>query len=235
MTDADPLDAAFRRICAMEAPLGERLALFTAAVAEHSKAISLAYDSLVVQIGSAAAGATAPALGEAMPPFLLPDHTGRLTSLDELLGLGPLVVSFNRGHWCEYCQLELRAFAAAHAEFAARGVRAVSIMPERGAYTRKVRALTGDTLTVLSDIDNGYALSVGVVMWLGDKVRALYQDFGLDIDRYQGNAAWFVPIPATFVLDRKGIVIGRKVDPDFRRRMEIEDVLQMLDRVGAPG
>ena len=88
---------------------------------------------------------------------------------------GPLIVSFNRGHWCEYCELELRAFADAHAEFAARGAQVVSIMPERGEYTRNVRTLTDDTLTVLSDIDNGYALSVGVVMWLGDEVRSLYQ------------------------------------------------------------
>lgn len=229
MTDATPLDDAFRKICAMEAPLGERLALFTAAVAEHGKPFALAYDNLVAQIGSAAAGATAPALGEPLPSFLLPDHTGRLTGLDELLADGPVVVSFNRGHWCEYCQLELRAFAAAHDEFAAHGAKVVSIMPERGEFTRQVRTMTNDALTVLSDIDNGYALNVGLVMWLGEEVRSLYQKFGLDIDRYQGNATWFVPIPATFVLDRKGNIVGRKVDPDFRHRMDIEDVLRALD------
>jgi peroxiredoxin len=145
-----------------------------------------------------------------------------------LLAKGPVIVSFNRGHWCEYCELELRAFAGAHAEFAARGAQVVSIMPERGEYTRNVRTLTDDTLTVLSDIDNGYALSVGVVMWLGDEVRSLYQTFGLDIERYQGNATWFVPIPATFVLDRNGVIVGRKVDPDFRSRMDMEEILATL-------
>jgi peroxiredoxin len=230
MTEPSPLDEAFRRICAMEGPLGERLALFTAAVAEHGKPFALAYDSLVAQIKNAAAGATAPALGEPMPGFLLPDHAGKLTSLAGVLTGGPLVLSFNRGHWCEYCQLELRAFASAHEELAARGAQVVSIMPERAEYTRRVRALTNDSLTVLSDIDNGYALSVGIVMWLGDEVRSLYQRFGLDIDRYQGNATWFVPIPATFVLDRNGIVVGRKVDPDFRHRMDIEEILSILER-----
>ncbi len=228
MTEADPLDAAFRRICALEAPLSERLALFTAAIAEHSQSFAKAYDSLVAQISGAEAGATAPAVGEAMPPFLLPDHAGRLTSLVELLARGPVIVSFNRGHWCEYCQLELRAFAAAHAEFAARGAHVVSIMPERSFYTQKVRALTGDTLTVLSDIDNGYALSAGVVMWLGEEVQALYKKYGFTIDRYQGNGTWFVPIPTTFVLNRNGIVVARKVDPDFRRRMDIEEIRRAL-------
>jgi peroxiredoxin len=102
-------------------------------------------------------------------------------------------------------------------------------MPERAEYTQRVRALTDDRLTVLSDIDNGYALSVGLVMWLGEEVSSLYQKFGLDIDRYQGNATWFVPIPATFVLDRNGMIIGRKVDPDFRHRMDIEEILRALD------
>lgn len=231
MTEASTLDEAFKKICAMESPLGERLALFTAAVAEHGRPFALAYDNLVAQISRAGASGGAIAVGETMPAFLLPDDRGQLMSLDELLAAGPVVLSFNRGHWCEYCQLELQAFAAAHEEFAARGVRVVSIMPERGEYTRQVRALTNETLTVLSDIDNGLALSLGLVVWLGDEVRALYQEFGLDIDRYQGNATWFVPIPATFVLDRKGLIGASKVDPDFRHRMDVEEILSALDRM----
>lgn len=229
MTEATGLDEAFRRICATEAPLGERLALFTAAVETHSRPFAIAYQKLITQIQNAAAGVDAPAVGGPMPPFLLPDHTGNLIALDGLLSKGPVVVSFNRGHWCEYCELELRAFADAHADLAARGAQVVSIMPERSEYTRKVRALSNDTLTVLSDIDNGYALSVGVVMWLGDEVRSLYQAFGLDIERYQGNATWFVPIPATFVLDGNGVIVRRKVDPDFRSRMDMDEILATLD------
>lgn len=231
MPDADPLSAAFRRICALEAPLSERLALFSAAVAEHGRMFAEAYDRLVLQIGSGGAGGAAPVAGEPMPAFVLPDHKGILTTLDDVVAGGPAVLSFNRGHWCEYCQLELRAFAAAHAEFAARGAKVISIMPECGSYTQKVRAMTGDALTVLSDVDNGYALSVGVVMWLGDEVRALYEQFGIDIVRYQGNETWFVPIPATFVVDRAGTIVGRKVDPDFRHRMDIEEILSVLDQL----
>ena len=235
MTEANPLDEAFKKICATEAPLSERLALFTAAVEKHGRPFATAYQNLITQLKHAAAGVTAPTIGDTLPPFLLPDHTGRLRDLDTFLANGPMVVSFNRGHWCEYCELELLAFARAHAELAARGIQVVSIMPERGEYTRKVRSLTDETVTVLSDIDNGYALSVGIVMWLGDEVRALYQQFGLDIERYQGNATWFVPIPATFVLDGDGRVIARKVDPDFRTRMDIEDILLAIGTLKGHG
>jgi peroxiredoxin len=228
MTETSPLDEAFKRICSTEAPLSERLALFTAAVAEHGKPFALAYKNLITQISNAASGNTAPAAGEMLPFFLLPDHGGHLASLESFLTQGPLVVSFNRGHWCEYCELELRAFTESHAEFAAHGAQVVSIMPERGEYTRKVRQRSHDTISVLSDIDNGYALSVGIVMWLGDEVCALYRQFGLDIERYQGNDTWFVPIPATFVLNRQGVIVARKVDPDFRSRMDIEEILLAL-------
>ena len=149
-------------------PLGERLALFTAAVEKHGQPFAVAYQNLISQLKGAEAGGVTPGIGDALPRFLLPDDTGRLVDLETLTAQGPVVVSFNRGHWCEYCELELRAFASAHAEIAACGAQVVSIMPERAEYTRKVRALTDETVTVLSDIDNGYALSVGVVMWLGD-------------------------------------------------------------------
>lgn len=228
MTEASPLEEAFKKICATEAPLNERLALFTAAVEQHGRPFAAAYQNLITQLKNAAAGITAPAVGDILPPFLLPDHAGHLRDLDTMLAKGPMVVSFNRGHWCEYCELELLAFARAHAELAAHGVQVVSIMPERGEYTRKVCSLTDETVTVLSDIDNGYALALGIVMWLGDEVRTLYQQFGLDIERYQGNGAWFVPIPATFVLDGEGRVVARKVDPDFRTRMDIEDILHAI-------
>jgi peroxiredoxin len=228
MTDAGSLDEAFKKICAAEMPLGERLALFTAAVEKHGRPFAVAYQNLISQLKGAEAGGITPGLGDALPPFLLPDDTGRLVDLETLTTQGPVVVSFNRGHWCEYCELELRAFASAHAEIAACGAQVVSIMPERAEYTRKVRRLTDETVTVLSDVDNGYALSVGVVMWLGDEVRALYNQCGLDIERYQGNGTWFVPIPATFVLDRQGRIAARTVDPDFRSRMDIEDVLLTL-------
>jgi peroxiredoxin len=234
MTEPNPLDEAFRRICASEAPLRERLALFTAAVEKHGKPFAVEYQNLITQLDKAAAGATAPNTGDLLPSFLLPDHLGRLVGLDEALKKGPVILSFNRGHWCEYCQLELLAFAEAQAKFAARGAQVVSVMPERAAYTSKVRSLTKETVTVLSDIDNGYALALGIVIWLGKNVEGLYREFGLDIERYQGNGAWFVPIPATFVIGRDGRVRGRKVDPDFRDRMEIQDILAVLDSAGGP-
>lgn len=212
----------------MEAPLNERMAAFSAAVREFGLPFAEAYDELVSRLRSGEAGASAPQVGERMPSFLLPDNTGRLLDLQDLIGAGPAVISFNRGHWCEYCAIELRAFAQAHSEIAAHGASVVSIMPETEAFTKKAVAGSGNAFRVLSDIDLGYALSLGLAVWVGEKVRELYLSHGLNLERYQGTSSWFVPIPATFVVGSDGRILARYVDPDFRNRMEVEEIIAAL-------
>jgi peroxiredoxin len=228
VSEAKDLNQIFKEICAMEAPLNERLSAFSVAVRELALPFAEAYDDLVARIRSGNAGESAPKIGDLMPPFVLPDATGRLHSLDEMLAAGPVVISFNRGHWCEYCAIELAALRQALSEIAASGAQVVSIMPETREFIAKVGADNENAFLVLSDENNGYALELNLVIWLGERVRKLYLAHGLHIDKYQGNGAWFVPIPATFVIGPDARVVARFVDPDFRRRMEIDDILKAL-------
>ncbi len=89
MAEAEDLEQAFKRICSMEAPLGERLEAFSVAVREHALPFAEAYDELVARIRSGEAGAAAPRPGEPIPPFALPDGAGRIHGLDEMLEKGP--------------------------------------------------------------------------------------------------------------------------------------------------
>ncbi len=225
---AQTLQEAFEQICAMEAPLHERMAAFSAAVRTFGLPFAEAYDDLVVRIRSGDAGSTAPQVGDRMPSFLLPDNTGRLLDLQDFIADGPAVISFNRGHWCEYCLIELTAFSQALAEIAAHGANVVSIMPETEEFTKKAVASAKNAFRILSDIDHGYALNLGLVVWLGEKVRTLYLSHGLNLPRYQASSSWFVPIPATFVVGRDGHILARYVDPDFRNRMDVEDIIAAL-------
>lgn len=226
--DFEKLGEAFHRVCEIDAPLRERLAIFEAAVRAHGVPFAEVYDDLVARLETGSIGEATPEPGEAMPTFCLPDLAGRLVRLEALLETGPLVISFNRGHWCEYCGIELKTLADEKPDIAALGARIVSIMPEHRGLLAKVDARTGGQLILLSDQDNGYALSLGLVIWLGDRVRQLYLEHNLRIDTFQGNDAWFVPVPATFVIGRDGVIAARFVDPDFRKRMEIEEILAAL-------
>lgn len=227
--DFAALAEAYRKVCAMDAPLAERLAIFERAVQAHGAPFAEAYEGLVARISSGNIGETTPRPGDPMPSFALPDHAGKFVSLESLLVKGPLVLSFNRGHWCEYCGIELKALSDVRSEIAALGATIVSIVPERQEYLAKIRAHTSGALTILSDMDNGYALTAGLAVWLGERVRRLYMDLDLRVDRFQGNDGWFVPVPATFVIAPDGRVLDRFVDADFRRRMDVSRILAALE------
>jgi peroxiredoxin len=148
-----------------------------------------------------------------------------LVRLDELLGQGPVVISFNRGHWCPLCRLELAALTRLHEKAKTLSGQIVSIVPERQPFARKIKADFKVPFPVLSDMDNGYALSLGLVMWVGEEVCRLYSSDGLNLPEFTGSAGWFLPLPATFVVGRDGRVIARFIDPDFRKRMAEEAIL----------
>ncbi|MCI0601220.1 MAG: AhpC/TSA family protein [Beijerinckiaceae bacterium] len=222
------LEAVFHDLCSAEWPLRERLEAFSQAVREFGLPHAEAYDDLIARLRACHAGAAAPGPGEIMPGFVLPDSAGHLVSLSSLLQDGPVVISFNRGHWCEYCAIELSALRQALSEIVSHGAKVVSIMPETQEFLAKINTNKSSSFTLLSDVDNSYALIVGLVIWLGDKVRQIYLEHGLHLERYQGSGAWFVPIPATFVVGTGGRIVSRFVDPDFRTRMDVDDILAAL-------
>jgi peroxiredoxin len=206
--------------------LKERLDAYSGYSRQLSPEINKAYDELIGKLGRLTLAG--PETGSPMPDFELPDQDGRLVSLNSLLFQGPLVLSFNRGHWCPWCRLELRAIAQIHQEVQKLGARVASIIPETQAYSNRLAAEHGLPFKILTDLDLGYTLSLGLMIWVGEKIRALYAKAGIDLALFQSNEGWFLPIPATFVIGSDGNVIAKMVNPDFRKRMEPEDILTVL-------
>jgi peroxiredoxin len=134
---------------------------------------------------------------------------------------------FFRGHWCPYCRLNVRAVVQALDRIESMGARIVAVMPETQEYTQQLKAEAGAPFPILTDLDNGYALSLNLAIWLGAEIQSLlsYQDMA----KFHGNDGWMLPIPAVFVVGRDGLVKARFVDPDFRKRMEIDDLLEALE------
>jgi peroxiredoxin len=104
----------------------------------------------------------------------------------------------------------------------------VAISPETAKWGRELKQHARAGFHVLSDVDGGYALELGLLFWVGDEKRRAMQKGGYDIAPYQGNETWMLPIPATFIVGRDGMVVARFIDPDYRHRMEIEDLLDAL-------
>ena len=226
-TRAEALAAA----AALDAPLSERLAAFFDMTRPLRPEIHAAYLRIVQRLEALRLAEIGPKVGEPMPDFILPDRDGRLVTLEGLLRNGAVVLCFNRGHWCPYCQLALRALAAAHDEVRRRGGQIVSIVPERAQFSRKMTADYGLPFPVLTDVDLSYALSLGFVYWIGAEMKGIYDQVGVDLAEYQGNGNYFLPLAVTFVVAPDGTVAERHVDPDFRNRMDIDRMLAALEKL----
>jgi peroxiredoxin len=224
----EALAEAFQKADSLATALDERLDFYLGESRKLLPDLEATYDELVARIRSNENQIQVPAIGEKLPNFLMSDSDGGLVELSSLLRKGPLVVSFNRGPWCDYCGLELHALARAYPSIVAAGGDVISIVPETAKYARELRRTRGLPFRVLTDLDLAYAFSLGLVFWVGDTIKATYQKFGIDLDRFQGHGGWLLPIPATLVLSGDGRVKARFVDPDFRHRMATEDVLAAL-------
>jgi peroxiredoxin len=225
---AAALEDAFRHSRDMDASLSERLDSLAEAVRTLSPPFADAVDRLVARLQQSGAGETAPQVGEPMPPFHLPDEAGRIVSLDTLLSKGPVAVTFHRGHWCPYCRLNTSALAQVQKEMESEGSQIVAIMPDRQQFAEEFKTELEARFPILTDMDNGYALALNLVIWVGAEMERMISAAGWHVPDYQGNTSWMLPIPATFVVGRDGKVKARFVDPDYRKRMTIESMTAAL-------
>ena len=221
------LEEAFKRIRGMDASLGEQLQAFAESSRQRRPEFGAAIDRLVQRLRENGAGESAPQPGDVMPPFFLPDDTGHLVGLDQLLATGPVAVTFHRGHWCPYCRININALTRAHQQISTEGGQIVAIMPDREQFASELKIAGQIPFPILTDMDNGYALSLNLAIWLGTEMQKMMAD-RQDLPTYQGNSSWMLPIPATFVVGEDGRVKARFVDPDYRKRMAIEDLLAAL-------
>jgi peroxiredoxin len=227
-TLANALEICAQRCKEMEAPLAVRLSAFASDVKRLAPQFADIVDRMVIRLQSSNAGKNAPAVGDIMPTFVLPDENGHLVSLEQLLESSTTVVTFHRGHWCPYCRINADALAKLEPELDAVGAKLVVITSEIQRYTRKLKAEVGARFPFLTDLDCGYALELNLAIKINDEKRNAMTQAGWDISPFQNNDDWILPIPATFVIGQDGIVKARFVDPDYRKRMDISELIQAL-------
>ncbi len=183
-----------------------------------------------------ASGAATKALkvGDKAPAFVLDDPDGAPVSSAELLAKGPLVVSFYRGVWCPYCNMELQALQATLPEIEQRGASLLAISPQKPANSRRSQRENELSFPILSDAGNEVAAAFGLRFKLPDYLADLYKTaFKNDLEVVNGDASWTLPIPARFVIGQDGTILYAEVNPDYTRRPEPSELLPALDKVPA--
>jgi peroxiredoxin len=222
------LRQAFDQARELDGSMAERLDVFADAVRTLHPSTAAIVDRLVARLRQHEAGEDAPKPGDVMPTFVLPDETGRLVGLKDLLAQGPAVVTFHRGHWCPYCRISISTLVKAQPRIEALGARMVAIVPDREQFAAEMREDCNVNFPILSDMDNGYAMSLNLAIWVGNEMQEYMSKIGRMLPQYQGNDSWVLPIPATFVIGNDGRIRSRFVDPDYRKRMVIEDLIDAL-------
>lgn len=173
------------------------------------------------------------AVGELAPAFSLPDASGTPIALDERLRQGPVVLSFYRGAWCPICNSELAALQEALPEILARGARLMAISPQAPDHSQQLVQRLELDYDVLSDLDQSVIRAYRLQFSLDDDLRPIYRGFNMALDEHNADGTWNLPVPATFVIDQERVVRARHVDPNYRERMHVDDILSALDDITA--
>jgi peroxiredoxin len=171
---------------------------------------------------------------EAAPDFLLPEANGKLVSSLELRQTAPLIVTFVYGTWSPLCAAGLRLLHGATPGIRAAGARVIAITPDNGDLLRSFKRDHRLDLEILSDLDLGVSLSFGLVAVVPEEIKNCLLRRGLDLSDPNGFPLWMLPMPATFVLDQRGIIRRACVGPDSITRATTEAVLAALSELDGP-
>ena len=169
------------------------------------------------------------------PHFVLPDADGRKVSLGDILLDGPAIITFYRGEWCPYCNITLRALQRYLPQFEAKGAKLVAISPQQPDYTAKMVKKNDLKFDVLSDVGCQVGREYGVDFVLDKDLRPLYDSFGTNSSRINGDGSFKLPVPATYVVDTDGTVLYSFVNTDYTKRAEPEDILKAIPDYGSNG
>jgi peroxiredoxin len=212
--------------------LKEQLEDYARSLREHAPSeLQKANDVLIGHLRSSGMADCILTAGDLMPEFELADSDGGLWSSRELLDRGPVVVSFFRGDWCPFCRLELQALEAVLQDIEREGATLVAITPDTGTALAATKRNNNLRFHVLSDADHGVAVQFGVAYHIADALREQYLKQGLDLAARHGSTGCFLPIPATFIVGRNGIIRHTEFDVDPARRMEPADIIRVLRRL----
>jgi peroxiredoxin len=168
----------------------------------------------------------------------LPDFTlraagdNREVSLSKLLGQGPVVLSFHRGQWCPYCNVELRPVEQRYPEIRGLGAEVLFVEPETRENAAKLIEKSEATLPVLYDIDGDVMDAFGLTVEVPQSLRPIYDRFGFpDLNSATG---WKLPVPATYAIRKDRGIVASFANADYRYRMDPDDIITVLRKIVAP-
>jgi peroxiredoxin len=166
--------------------------------------------------------------GQRAPSFALPNAVGKIVSLEHLLTDGPVVLTFYRGDWCPFCNLTLRALEKSLPEIRSENATLVAVSPQLPEASAKMAEMHELTFEVLSDFGSNVAHKFGIAYKLSQELLDVYTALGLDLVQFNGDDSGELPLSATFIINRNGLVAYSFVDVDYKKRIEPSEIVSVL-------
>ena len=168
-------------------------------------------------------------IGEKAPDFNLPDAFGIKVKLSVLLKQGPVVLVFYRGAWCPFCNLHLHTLNKSLSEIERLGGQLVTITPQKPDMSAAQIKKSNYSFRVLSDLDNSTMKAYRLFYKMDADLIKLYKKLGLDVAIFNGPGRYVLPVPGSFVIDQKGVIVARHASTDYTQRMEPAAIIKALE------
>lgn len=189
-------------------------------------------DEVIAKAKAFKEGENALKVGDKAPDFTLPNAKGASISLNKLLNKGPVVVTFYRGDWCPYCNLQLRALQAKLNQIHELGANLVAISPQVPDGSLTESEISKMEFIVLSDQNANVASKYGVAWEVPEfLMEHMRIDRGLDLETINNGNANILPIPGTFIIGQDGDVKWNYVNVDYRTRSETDEIIEALKKL----
>ncbi len=172
-------------------------------------------------------------VGDEIPQINLPNAVGKTINVNSMLKDGPVVISFYRGAWCPYCNLELKALQNALPEIKSLDAQLIAISPNTPDNSISSIEKHGLEFEVLTDAGNKIAKEFRLVFNLADELRPVFKQFNFDVPKYNGDETWELPIPATYIVNTDGKIVHAFVNADYTKRMEPTEIISKLKELTA--
>ncbi len=174
-------------------------------------------------------------VGDIIPNFILPNAFGQSVEIQKLLASGAVVISFFRGSWCPFCNLELAGLQQALPAIQTLGASLIAISPQTTRHSISTVEKHELTYEVLSDRSNHIAREFGIVFQIPESLRPILHEKGHVLPRYNGDESFELPIPATFVVAQDGQIIYAFVDADYTKRLDPIEIVSILRNIPIVG
>ena len=168
-------------------------------------------------------------VGAQVKMFTAKDQFGNNYNLSEALKKGPVVLLFYRGQWCPVCNRHLSQLQDSLQLIYDKGATVIAISPERPKYLKKTEEKTKAAFTLLYDRDYQIGNSFDVIFEPGLKEINMYNArLGASLDQSQSDNSNRLPVPATFIINKKGKIVWRQFNPDYKIRANVSDIINNI-------